>query len=142
MRRTTKYDTIPNHLFIENRKKFAAQLKPNSIAIFHSNDEHPWNGDATHIFKQNSDLFWLSGVDQEDTILVIAPDCVVPEYREALFIKRTSDMMVVWNGHKLTIEDAQTVSGVAHVFWYDEFKTKIHSAINYAQNIFLALFFC
>jgi Xaa-Pro aminopeptidase len=139
MRRTTKYDIIPNHLFIENRKKFAAQLKPNSIALFHSNDEHPWNGDATHTFKQNSDLFWLSGVDQEECILLIAPDCVVAEYREALFIKRTSDMMIVWNGHKLTLEDAKAVSGVKHIYWYDEFKSKIHAIINYSNNIYLNL---
>jgi Xaa-Pro aminopeptidase len=73
MRSINKYELIPNQLFVENRNKFRAHLKPNSIALFHSNDEHPWNGDATHSFKQNSDLFWLTGVDQEDTILVISP---------------------------------------------------------------------
>ncbi|MDZ4668205.1 MAG: aminopeptidase P N-terminal domain-containing protein [bacterium] len=139
MRSINKYDLIPNELFIENRKKFVAKIKPNSIAIFHSNEEHPWNGDATHAFKQNSDLFWLSGVDQEDTILVLSPDCPIEEYREALFIKRTSEMMVVWNGYKLTQEEAQKVSGVQHVFWYDEFEIKMHAAINYAQNIYLNL---
>jgi Xaa-Pro aminopeptidase len=139
MRSITKYDLIPNQLFVENRNKFRAQLKPNSIALFHSNDEHPWNGDATHAFKQNSDLFWLTGVDQEDTILVISPNCPIEELREALFIKRTSEMMVVWNGYKLTMEEAQKVSGINNIFWYDEFNVKIHAAINYAENIYLSL---
>lgn len=139
MRSINKYELIPNQLFVENRNKFRAHLKPNSIALFHSNDEHPWNGDATHSFKQNSDLFWLTGVDQEDTILVISPNCPIEELREALFIKRTSEMMVVWNGYKLTIEEAQKVSGITNVFWYDEFKVKIHAAINYAENIYLSL---
>lgn len=139
MRSINKYELIPNQLFVENRNKFRAHLKPNSIALFHSNDEHPWNGDATHSFKQNSDLFWLTGVDQEDTILVISPNCPIEELREALFIKRTSEMMVVWNGYKLTIEEAQKVSGISNVFWYDEFNVKIHAAINYAENIYLSL---
>ncbi len=139
MRTSNKYAPIPNTLFIENRKKFTAQLKPNSIGIFHSNEEHPWNGDATHAFKQNSDLFWLSGIDQEETILMLSPDCPVAEYREALFIKRTSEMMIVWNGYKLTLEEASAVSGISNVFWYDEFKVKAHSAINYAHNIYLNL---
>ncbi len=134
-----KYDQIPNTLFIENRKKFSAQLKPNSIAIFHSNDEHPWNGDATHHFKQNSDLFWLSGADQEEVMLVIFPDSPVAEYREALFIKRTSEAMIIWNGHKLTPEKATEVSGIKNIFWYDEFHVKMHSAINYASHIYLNL---
>jgi Xaa-Pro aminopeptidase len=139
MRSINKYDLIPNQLFVENRNKFRAQLKPNSIALFHSNDEHPWNGDATHAFKQNSDLFWLTGVDQEDTVLVISPNCPIEECREALFIKRTSDMMVVWNGYKLTMEEAQKVSGITNIFWYDEFNVKIHAPINYAENIYLSL---
>jgi Xaa-Pro aminopeptidase len=112
MRTSNKYAPIDSSLFIENRKKFVAKIKNNSIAIFHSNEEHPWNGDATHAFKQNSDLFWLSGIDQEDTILVLSPECPLVEYREALFIKRTSEMMIVWNGYKLTQEEAKQVSGI------------------------------
>jgi Xaa-Pro aminopeptidase len=114
-------------------------LKKNSVAIFLSNDEHPWNGDATHNFKQNSDLFWLSGVDQEDCILVLSPECPVIEMREALFIKRTDDMMVIWNGHKLTQQQAKEVSGVQHVYWMEDYEAKIHSVINYAANIYLNL---
>ena len=134
-----KYDRINSDLFKLNRSLFTAKLKKNSVAIFLSNDEHPWNGDATHNFKQNSDLFWLSGVDQEDCILVLSPDCPVIEMREALFIKRTDDMMVIWNGHKLTQQQAKEVSGVQHVYWLEDYEAKIHSVINYAANIYLNL---
>lgn len=134
-----KYDRINSDLFKLNRSLFTAKLKKNSVAIFLSNDEHQWNGDATHNFKQNSDLFWLSGVDQEDCILVLSPDCPVIEMREALFIKRTDDMMVIWNGHKLTQQQAKEVSGVQHVYWMEDYEAKIHSVINYAENIYLNL---
>jgi Xaa-Pro aminopeptidase len=134
-----KYSPINNELFKLNRANFVKQLKSNSIAIFNSNDEHPWNGDATHKFKQNSDIFYLSGIDQEESILVIYPDSPTPELREALFIKQTSDLMVTWNGYKLTQAQAQEVSGIANVFWLDDFEAKIRPAINYAQNIYLSL---
>src|SRR5438105_3121388 len=97
-----KYNQINNDLFKKNRGRFIQYLKADSIAIFNSNDEQPWNGDAVHAFKQNSDLFWLSGIDQEDTLLVIYPDCPVEEYRECLFIKRTNEAIAKWNGYKLT----------------------------------------
>ncbi len=134
-----KYSPINNELFKLNRANFVKQLKANSIAIFNSNDEHQWNGDATHKFKQNSDIFYLSGIDQEQSILVIYPDSPTPEMREALFIKQTSDLMVTWNGYKLTQAQAQEVSGIANVFWLDDFEAKIRPAINYAQNIYLSL---
>jgi Xaa-Pro aminopeptidase len=134
-----KYSPINNELFKLNRANFVKQIKSNSIAIFNSNDEHPWNGDATHKFKQNSDIFYLSGIDQEESILVIYPDSPTPELREALFIKQTSDLMVTWNGYKLTQAQAQEVSGIANVFWLDDFEAKIRQAINYAQNIYLSL---
>lgn len=134
-----KYSPINNELFKLNRANFVKQLKANSIAIFNSNDEHQWNGDATHKFKQNSDIFYLSGIDQEQSILVIYPDSPTPELREALFIKQTSDLMVTWNGYKLTQAQAQEVSGIANVFWLDDFEAKIRPAINYAQNIYLSL---
>jgi len=134
-----KYDKLPTELFVDNRKRFTAVLKPNSIAIFHSNDEHPWNGDATFHFKQNSDLFWLSGIDQEDTYLLLYPDCAIPEMREVLFIKRTNETMIIWNGHKLTQAQAREVSGIQSIFWYDEFEVKSHQLINYASNFYLNL---
>lgn len=134
-----KYDRIPNELFKANRKNFASAMKPNSVAIFQSNDEHPWNGDAVHPFKQNSDMFWLTGADQEECMLVLSPDCPVEEMREALFVKRTSELMEIWNGHKLTLEEAAEVSGIRNIFWMDEFQAKVHPVINYAENIYLNL---
>lgn len=134
-----KYHTLNKELFILNRANFIKQLKANSIAIFNSNDEHPMNGDAYHNFKQNSDLFYLSGVDQEDTILVIYPDCVLEEFCEALFIKRTSDAMVTWNGYKLSMEQAREVSGIKNIYWADEYEVKMRPIINYASNIYLSL---
>src|SRR5690242_7264139 len=86
-----KYDALPKSLYQKNRKKFAARMKPGSIAVFHSNDEMPRNGDANFRFKQNSDLFYLTGVDQEDAVLVMFPDAPNPMFKEMLFIKETSE---------------------------------------------------
>ncbi len=134
-----KYHTLNKELFILNRANFIKHLKANSIAIFNSNDEHPMNGDAYHNFKQNSDLFYLSGVDQEDSVLVIYPDSVLEEFREALFIKRTNDAMVTWNGYKLSMDQAREVSGINNIYWADEFEVKMRPIINYASNIYLSL---
>jgi Xaa-Pro aminopeptidase len=84
-------------------------------------------------------LFWLSGIDQEDTCLLLYPDCVIPEMREVLFIKRTNETMVIWNGHKLTQAEAREVSGIQSIFWYDEMDAKIHPLINYASYFYLNL---
>jgi Xaa-Pro aminopeptidase len=134
-----KYHTLNKELFILNRANFIKHLKANSIAIFNSNDEHPMNGDSYHNFKQNSDLFYLSGVDQEDTILVLYPNCVLEEFREALFIKRTNEAMVTWNGYKLSMEQAREVSGIKNIYWADEYEVKMRPIINYASNIYLSL---
>ena len=134
-----KYNQINSELFIQNRERFKKQLKANSIAIFNSNDEHPWNGDALHSFKQNSDLFYLSGIDQEETILVLFPDCVIEEFRECLFVKRTDEKMITWNGYKVNQKHATEISGIKNVYWTDEFEVKMRPMINYAQNIYLTL---
>ncbi len=134
-----KYQSIDNRLFIENRAKFVAQMKPNSIAIFRSNYEFVRNGDATMDFKQHSDLFWLTGIDQEDSILVLYPDCPEEAYRECLFLKQTNATIAVWEGHKYTKEEATATSGIRSIFWNDVFQTAIRSKINYADNIYLTL---
>ncbi len=134
-----KYEQIHKQLFIENRERFKQILKPNSIAIFTSNYEYVLNGDATHTFKQNSNLFWLSGIDQEDSILVIYPDCAIPEFREALFLKQTNDKIAIWEGYKYTMEHANQVSGVANIFWNDNFWDTIRPIINMAKSIYLPL---
>lgn len=134
-----KYEKIDAKLFIENRNKFVSQMKPGSIAIFNSNYEYLWNGDATHKFKQNSDIFWLSGIDQEDSILVLFPDCPIPEFREALFLTQTNEHIAVWEGHKYTQEEATQASGIANVYWNNEFKSKLRPIINMAENVYLNL---
>lgn len=114
-------------------------MKPGSIAIFNSNYEYLWNGDATHKFKQNSDIFWLSGIDQEDSILVLFPDCPIPEFREALFLTQTNEHIAVWEGHKYTQAEATEASGVANVYWNNEFKSKLRPIMNMAENVYLNL---
>ena len=116
-----RYQLIDQNLFIENRKRFTVQLKPKSLAIFHSKEELPRNGDSTYHFKQNSDMFWVTGIDQEECAVVLFPDCPIEAYREALFVKRTNEHIAVWDGHKYTKEEATAASGIKNVFWYDEF---------------------
>nr|MBP9187520.1 aminopeptidase P N-terminal domain-containing protein [Bacteroidia bacterium] len=125
-----RYKLIDQKLFIENRKRFTSQLKPNSLAIFNSNEELPRNGDSTYNFKQNSDMFWLTGIDQEECAVVIFPDCPIPTYREALFVKRTNEHIAVWDCHKYTKEEATAASGIKNVFWYDEFDGLMRAVIN------------
>lgn len=132
-----RYKTIDNKLFVDNRKRFTAQLKSKSLAIFHSNDIWPKNGDASFDFKQSSDMFWLTGIDQEECAVVLFPDCPVEAYREALFIKRTNEHIAVWDGHKYTKPEATTASGIKNVFWMDEFDSLMRAVINMADNIYL-----
>lgn len=134
-----KYEQINSQLFIENRERFKQILKPNSIAIFTSNYEYVLNGDATHTFKQNSNLFWLCGIDQEDSILVIYPDCAIEEFREALFLKQTNDKIAVWEGYKYTKEHATQVSGIKTIHWNEGFWDTIRPIINMAKSIYLPL---
>lgn len=132
-----KYSAIDNKLFIENRKRFAASLKPNSIALFTSNDIMPTNADGSMGFVQNSDLFYLSGVDQEDTILVIFPDAKNGAHREVLFVKETSELIAIWEGAKLNVEQAQNVSGIKTVMWNSGFEQFLNGIIFQAEHIYL-----
>jgi len=132
-----KYQEIDNSLFIENRKKFRNHLKPNSLAVFVSNDIMPTNADGSMGFKQNSDLFYLSGVDQEDTILVIFPDVKDGRHKEILFIKETSELIAIWEGAKLNKEQATKVSGIDHIYWHHEFEKIMQGFFFQAENIYL-----
>src|ERR1041385_3195995 len=120
-----KYLPIDKKLFIENRKRFTAHLQKESIAIFHRNDEMPRNGDQNFLFRQNSDLFWLTGIDQEQTVLIIAPEHPLPEYREALFLRKTNEHIAIWEGHKYTKEEAREASGIQQVYWVDDFQAML-----------------
>ena len=132
-----KYLPIQNNLFINNRKNFLKRLAPNSLAIFHSNDEFPRNGDQTFPFKQNADFFYLTGIDQEQSVFVFFPDCPNPLYREVLFLRQTDEHIAVWEGHKYTKEEAKQASGITSIYWLQDFDSILHSIINYADNIYV-----
>ena len=135
----SKYSNPPAALFVQNRKKLSNSLLPGSIAIFHSNDEMPRNGDAYFTFKQQSDIYYLTGIDQEDTILVLFPDCPNPLYREMIFVKETSEQIAIWDGARLNPNQVFEVSGISKVFWYHEFWKTIHAAFLLADNIYINL---
>jgi len=132
-----KYLPIEQELFIENRKKFVAQMKPNSIAIFNSNDEMPRSADLNHPWRQNPDLFYLSGIDQEETFLILYPDSPRKEYREVLFVRETNEHIAVWEGHKYTMEEAQQASGITTVLWNKDFHTVLSLLMVYAETVYL-----
>jgi len=120
-----KYNKIPSSLFIKNRQNFIAKMEPNAIAIFTSNDVMPNNADDVMGFAQNNDLFYLSGIDQEESILVLYPDAALPANREILFVKETNEHIKIWEGDKLTKEQAYEVSGVKNVKWVQDFELAI-----------------
>ncbi|MEN0054885.1 MAG: aminopeptidase P N-terminal domain-containing protein [Mucilaginibacter sp.] len=132
-----KYPIIDNKLFINNRKNFVSRTKLNAIAIFHANDEFPRSGDQAFLFKQNPDFFYLSGIDQEQSILVLYPDCPNKAYREVLFLRQTSEHIAIWEGHKYTKEEARAVSGIENIYWLHEYDTILQSIINYAEYIYI-----
>jgi Xaa-Pro aminopeptidase len=132
-----KYSAIDSNLFIENRKRFASSLKPNSIALFVSNDILPTNADGAMGFVQNSDLFYLSGVDQEDCILLIYPDAKNNSHKEVLFVKETNETIAIWEGAKLDQAGATKVSGIKTVMWLSSFEGFLKSVIFQAEHIYL-----
>ncbi len=135
----SKYANPTNNLFIKNRTKFSIKIKDGGMAVFHSNDEAPRNGDAYFTFRQQSDIYYLTGIDQEDTILVLFPSSPNPLYREMLFIKETSEQIAIWDGARLTPNQAHEVSGISNVFWYHEFWRTIHAAFLLSETIYLNL---
>src|ERR1700748_1665065 len=132
-----KYLPIENNLFTNNRKNFVSRIKPASIAIFYANDEFPRSGDQSFLFKQNPDFFYLSGIDQEQSILLLFPDCPNPVYKEVLFLRQTNEHIAVWEGHKYTKEEAKQASGIENVYWRGDFDNILHAIINYADNIYI-----
>lgn len=132
-----KYSAIKKDLFIDNRKNYMKHLKPNSLGLFVSNDILPTNADGALGFVQNSDLFYLTGVDQEDTILMIFPDVKDGKHKEVLFIKETSELIAIWEGAKLTKAQATEVSGIEHIYWHHEFEKVFKTFAFQAENLYL-----
>jgi Xaa-Pro aminopeptidase len=132
-----KYDPINKDLFAGNRRRFIEQMAPNTLAIFHSNDEMPRSGDQNFPFRQNPDLFALTGLDQEQTILLLYPDCPKPEFREVAFVRKTNEHIAIWEGHKYTKEEAKTTSGIERILWAEEFSSIIEQVMIYADGVYL-----
>jgi Xaa-Pro aminopeptidase len=117
-----RYKKIDKSLFINNRKRLVKELKPGSVAVFNANDIMPTNADGTMRFRQNNDLFYLTGVDQEETILVLCPDYPDKKFREVLLLRETNETIATWEGHKLTKAEARESTGIETVLWTSEFQ--------------------
>ncbi len=121
-----RYTPIDKELFIHNRKRLVSELKPGSLAVFNSNDVMPTNADGTMPFRQNNDLFYLTGIEQEESILVICPGFREEKKREILFLRQPNEHLEKWHGHKLTKDEAKAISGIETVVWLPEFDGLFH----------------
>ncbi len=131
-----KYLPINNQLFIKNRAKFTAQMKPKSIAVFNSNDVFTTGADSTLPFEQSSDLFYLSGADQEESILVLFPDAIEEKHREILFLTETNKHIEIWYGAKYSKKEATEVSGIKTIYWLSEFKKIFFELMTEAESVY------
>ncbi len=132
-----KYLPIDKDLFVRNRKKFADRMDQKSMAILNSNDIYPISADSTMPFEQHRDLFYLSGVDQEESVLVIFPDCPKEKHREILFLKETNDHIAVWEGEKLTKEKAFETSGIKTVYWLQDMEKVLFELMTQAEKVYV-----
>ncbi len=132
-----KYLPIDSKLFVKNRKKFADKMKPNSLAIFNSNDLYPVSADSTLPFAQHRDIFYLSGVDQEESVLVLFPDAPKEENREMLFLTETNDHIAIWYGKKLNKEEAFETSGIKSVYWLQDMEKVLFEVMTQAENVYV-----
>ncbi|HEX9601913.1 MAG TPA: aminopeptidase P family protein [Mariniflexile sp.] len=132
-----KYLPIDSSLFINNRKKFTAKMKPSSLAVFNSNDIYPISADSTMPFQQHRDIFYLSGVDQEESILVLFPDCPKEKHREILFLKETNAHIAIWEGEKLTKEKAFETSGIKTVYWLQDMEKIMFELMTQCDTVYI-----
>lgn len=132
-----KYERIDRQLYIKSRAKFVGMMAPKSLAVFNSNDVFPISADSSMPFQQHRDILYLSGVDQEESILVIFPDCTNEKHREVLFLRETNDHIAVWEGAKLSKDDAFEVSGIKTVYWLDQFPVIFKQMMAEAESIYL-----
>lgn len=132
-----KYLPLNKDIFINNRNRFAKEMQQNSIAIIVSNDEFPSNGDALHGFKQNSDLYWLTGIEQEDTMLILFPNNPDSKYREVLVLVRPNELKEKWDGKRLRANEGTSISGIQTIVWLDSLDALMQAWIHFADNIYL-----
>ena len=132
-----KYLPLNPKIFLQNRKRFVEKMDKNSIAIFNSNDELPTNADQLFKFKQNSDLIWLTGIEQEDSMLILFPDNPDPKYREVLVLVRPNELKEKWDGHRLRRNEATAISGIQTILWLDVLDGMLQPWIHLSDNIYL-----
>ena len=132
-----KYTALDSQIFIQNRKRFVSKMQKNSIAIFVSNDEYPLNGDALHDFKQNTELYWLSGIEQEGSMVILFPDNPDPKYREVLVLVRPQELKEIWDGKRLRANEATTISGIKTIVWVDVLDGILQQWVHLADAIYL-----
>lgn len=132
-----RHQPIDASLFINNRERFKKHLLANSLALFNANDILPTNADGVMPFRQNNDLFHLSGVDQEESILLIFPDAPEEKYQEILFLRETSEEIAIWEGHKLSKAEATQVSGIKNIHWLSDFKRIFHILMGLCEHVYL-----
>ena len=132
-----KYDKINAQLFIKNRKNFASAMRKNSLAVFNSNDIYPISADSTLPFEQHTDILYLSGVNQEESVLVLFPDCPNENLREVLFVRETNDHIAVWEGEKLTKETAFETSGIKTVYWLQDLEKILFEMTSYCDTFYI-----
>lgn len=132
-----RYQPIDSRLFTQNRQNLKELMLPNSLAILNANDLLPTNADGSLLLRQNSDLFYLSGVDQEESILLLYPDAHEESMREILFLRETNEHIAIWEGHKLTQEEARRVSGIRRVEWLSDFEPLFHRLMCECEHVYL-----
>jgi Xaa-Pro aminopeptidase len=132
-----KYSPQNPEIFTQNRKRFVEKMDRNSIAIFNSNDEIASNGDSIYTFKQNSDLFWLTGICQEDSMLILFPDNPDEKYREVLVLVRPNELKEKWDGHRLRVNEATAISGIQRIVWLDSLEGLLQPWIHLSDTIYL-----
>ncbi len=132
-----KYHSIDSRLFIKNRNKFMAQMKPKSVAVFNSNDIYPISADSTLPFEQHRDIFYLSGIDQEESILLLFPDAPDESQKQMLFLKETNEHIAVWEGEKLTKKAAFEISGIKTVHWLHDFEKVLSEMMGYSETMYI-----
>lgn len=131
-----KYEPLPHQLYNKNRQKFMAMMKPKSLAVFNSNDVYPVSADSTMPFRQHTDILYLSGVDQEESILVLFPDAMDAKHKEVLFLRETNGHIAIWEGEKLSKERAFEVSGIKTVYWLTDFNKVFFDLMTEAETIY------
>jgi len=132
-----KYSPINSILFIKNRAKFKSKMLPNSLAVFNSNDIYPISADSTMPFEQHRDIFYLSGVDQEESILILFPDCPKENHREILFLKETNEHIAVWEGEKLNKEKAFETSGIKTIYWLQDMEKIMFEIMTQCDTVYI-----